>query len=288
MPKRLRVQIQQILNDAIGPQYRLDGYSVYTPAHNPDGWQTVHKLLCRELGRHRIIDSHYDLENEGVLNFIGQADVEGFLDALELCCVLIDKVVRSWHDGLRQQKGISQDPEEALSEINYRLRENALGYQYADGQIMRVDSLFAHEEIVKPALKVLNGAKFEGAQEEFIEAHRHYRAGEFQQSIVSAGKAFESALKAVCAIKGWTYEKSARASDLLKIIRSKGLWPDYLDGSFDQLLATLASGLPKVRNDAGAHGQGPEPKRVPSYVAGYALHLCAAKMILLSEAAQTS
>jgi hypothetical protein len=62
------------------------------------------------------------------------------------------------------------------------------------------------------------------------------------------------------------------------------LWPDYLDASFDQLIATLSSGLPKVRNDAAAHGQGAEIRNTPPYVAAYALHLAAAKIVLIAEA----
>ena len=71
-------------------------------------------------------------------------------------------------------------------------------------------------------------------------------------------------------------------------IRKNGLLPDYLDNSFDQLLATLQSGLPKVRNEEGAHGQGAQPREAPPYVAAYALHLAAAKIVLLVEAFRES
>ncbi len=47
-------------------------------------------------------------------------------------------------------------------------------------------------------------------------------------------------------------------------------FPDYLDKSFDQLIATLSSGLPRVRNEEGAHGQGAKPRATPPYVAAYA------------------
>jgi hypothetical protein len=46
----------------------------------------------------------------------------------------------------------------------------------------------------------------------------------------------------------------------------------------------LQSGLPKVRNDAGGHGQGGVPRETPGYIASYALHLAAAKIVLLVEA----
>ena len=70
----------------------------------------------------------------------------------------------------------------------------------------------------------------------------------------------------------------------LKVVRAHGLLPDYLDASFDQLVATLKSGLPKVRNQVGAHGQGAIPRETPDYVAAYALHLAAAKILFLVEA----
>ena len=127
-----------------------------------------------------------------------------------------------------------------------------------------------------------------GPQSEFLAAHEHYRAGRYKEAVNEAAKAFESLMKAVCDQKGWTYNKGARASDLLKVLRAHKLWPEYLDASFDQLVATLASGLPKVRNDASAHGQGAVPTTAPSYVAAYALHLAAAKMILVAEAVSSA
>ena len=59
--------------------------------------------------------------------------------------------------------------------------------------------------------------------------------------------------------------------------------PSYLDNSFDQLAATLKSGLPKVRGEESAHGQGATPRETPDYVAAYALHLAAAKILFLVE-----
>ncbi|MCH7630484.1 MAG: hypothetical protein IIC07_01140, partial [Proteobacteria bacterium] len=82
---------------------------------------------------------------------------------------------------------------------------------------------------------------------------------------------------------GWSYEKGSTASVLLKVLRKNKFFPDYLSKSFEQLVATMISGLPKVRNEEGAHGQGPKPKKTPPYIAGYALHLDAAKILLLSE-----
>jgi hypothetical protein len=90
-------------------------------------------------------------------------------------------------------------------------------------------------------------------------------------------------MKSICDTLQWTYEKGARASDLIKVLREHRLFPDYLDKSFDQLLAILKSGLPKIRNYEGSHGQGSVLKRVPAHAAAYAIHLAATNIVFLVE-----
>ena len=100
---------------------------------------------------------------------------------------------------------------------------------------------------------------------------------------MDAGASFESTMKCICDTLGWKYEKGARASDLIKVIKEHRLFPDYLDRSFDQLLAILKSGLPEIRNNEGSHGQGSVPKRAPTHGAAYALHLAATNIVFLVE-----
>ena len=282
--QRLKVQLQQLFTDAIGPQNSQTSYMLANLApDNADGWQFIHKTLCREIGAHILAKGL--TEREQVLNRLDAADIDEFLDVVELCARYIDLVMGDEQDYHREALGITQAPSEAISELNFRLREAALGYRYENGELLRVDSEYSHEEIIKPALSILSDKSFSGAQEEFLRAHRYYRSGEYSQSITEAAKSFESTLKSVCDIKGWRYDKGSRASDLLKVVRQNALWPSYLDASFDQLLATLTSGLPKVRNEEGAHGQGTKVKAVPGYIAGYALQLAASKIKLIAEAA---
>ena len=281
-PKKLRVQVQQILIDSIGPQFILSPYSSSGCYHNPAAWDFINKTLCRELGVHKLNGEATAASQ--VLTFIGSTETDTFVDAIELCVRWIERIAKPMTDYQRQQFGIEQAPQDALDEINYRFRQSGFGYQFEDGEVFKVDSQFTHEELVKPALKILSVSGFEGPQAEFLEAHRKFRLGEYEQSVVEAGKAFESTLKVICDKNKWSYQGGARASDLLKVVRANGLWPDYLDGSFDQLAATLASGLPKVRNELGAHGQGAEVRSTPSYIAHYALNLCSAKIVLLAQA----
>jgi hypothetical protein len=281
-PKALRVQVQQILVDAIGPQFSPGFYGTGgRREHNPDAWEFIHKALCREFGVHSLRGKQLALDN--VVGFIDDADINGFLDTVEMCCTYIIKLkMTSKHD--RKNLGIKQEPDSAIDEINYRFREACLGYQIEEGEFIRVDSQFMHQEVVKPAIHILNEKDFNGPRSEFLAAHKCFRNGDYEQAIVLASNSFESTLKVVCDKHHWEYQRGARATDLLKVVRSNGLWPDYLDKSFEQLIATLSSGLPKVRNDAAAHGQGAEPRSTPPYVAAYALHLAAAKILLIAEA----
>ena len=149
-----------------------------------------------------------------------------------------------------------------------------------------MDSQFLHAEVVKPALTLLSGPGFEGPMEEFLAAHKHYREGKHREAISMAANALESTFKAIFDRKGWDYQNGARISDLVKTARAKGLWPDYLDNSFNQLVATLKSGLPEIRNNDASHGQGAQPREVPDHITAYALHLAASKIVFIVEAAK--
>jgi hypothetical protein len=279
VPDKVRVQIRQIVTGSFGSPSRY----VTSWKDNPAALK-VRQVVCHEQGK----DSFgYEPKNpmEDLALQLENASTEDFLNTLEVCCFALTHVIEksaTW----RSQWDAKIDPTDAIDDINFRLRDAGVGYQIEEGdKIVRVDSHFAHAEMVKPALTLLNLRGYEGPQAEFLNAHEHYRSGRFKEAITEGAKAFESLMKAVCDQKGWEYKKGARASDLLKVLRAHALWPDYLDGSFDQLIATLASGLPQVRNEDGAHGQGSVRKEVPGYVAAYALHLAASKMILISSAA---
>lgn len=262
--------------------------SLSTPRNcNNEAWEYIHDTLCRERG----VDSLCRRKNhkEDCLEFLrGSSSTDDCLDLVELSFFYLEAITSKYDSYERKARGIQQEASSAIDELNIRFREAGVGYQFTSGKIIRVDSDLIHAEVVKPALQFLSDPRFSGPQQEFLDAHAHYRAGECKDAITDALNAFESTLKTICDLKGWTYNKGARASDLIKLIRSNGLLPDYLDNSFDQLIGTLKSGLPKVRNEEGAHGQGSDPKRVPDFVAAYALHLAAAKVVMLVEAFRES
>lgn len=283
LPQELRVQVIHIWRDAIGPYHVYGRHQLGKANENNEAWEFIHETLVRELGVFSLgnVNNIQECCERYLLEI---PSVDSALYIIELAFIYIDTVARNF-DPLNQQiRRIKQTSESAIDELNERFLRAGVGYQFEQGKIFRVDSELIHSEVVRPALQYLYKPGFEGPRDEFMKAHSHYRAGETKDAITNANNAFESTLKVVCEKRKWSYPSGATAAVLLKTVRKHGLLPDYLDNSFDQLAATLHSGLPKVRNEQGGHGQGSEPRNTPNYVAAYALHLVAAKILFIVEA----
>ncbi len=168
--------------------------------------------------------------------------------------------------------------------MNGRFREHGVGYQYENGQIIRVDRQFVHAEIVKPALVLLHEPAFAAANADFMLAHEHYRDGKHKDAVVAAQRAFEATLKAICNQRGVPVKAGDNVSELIKAVRSASVFPDYLDAGFSTYVAMLKTGLPGVRNNAGGHGEAPNAPPVPGYIAAYAIHMAASNIVLCVEA----
>jgi len=202
LPQVLRVQLVRIFRRVIG-----DGS--YPPGRQLYGY--VRGVLCDEYGLHRLSRRNVTQEEE-ILEFIeGEDSLERTLDAVELICRVIDVHVR---EQTRNMSGVPSI-DEAFAEINTRFRESAVGYQYESGQIIRIDSQFVHSEVVKPALGLLKHIHYEGANEEFLKAHEHYRHERFKECLVECGKTFESVMKAICVKRQWNTKAGAGAQDLI-------------------------------------------------------------------------
>lgn len=281
IPDHVINQIVMILDDAIGRYWVYSGGYEDPPAHANDNWDFIIESLAREYGDPSLIQKN---NRSACVHFLKmQPEIEKQLDLIELSFRLIDMHARKISDHTQRSRGATISADDAIYELNHRLRRGGVGYQFEGGVIIRLDSEYIHTEVVKKALSLLHTEQFSGVEEEFLSAHKHYRDGDYKDAIVDAGAAFESTLKTICDRQRWEYDSKARVSDLLKVVRNKGLFPNYLDNSFDQLLAILKTGLPEVRNNEGSHGQGSTPKQAPGHIAAYALHLAATNIVFLVE-----
>ena len=216
--------------------------------------------------------------------FLGKTNTSGALDIIELSFRAIDLRIRKMDNYEIQDAGITQDADSAIEELNHRFKEHAIGYQYLGGQLVRLDSQFAHAEIVKPALALLNATGFDGPADEFIRAFDHYRHGRNKEAVAEALKAFESTMKSICKARKWSHPPNATAQPLIKLLFEKGLIPAGLESHFAGLRSAMESGLPTISNRTSRHGQGHEPTTIPQHFAAYALHLAASNIVFLVEA----
>jgi len=216
---------------------------------------------------------------------LSNGDVDKVLSIIELSFQLIDRAARKFNDVTLDESGVDESADQAIKELNQRFKDHAVGYQYAQGQLIRLDSEFLHEEVVKPALALLRGASFKGPEEEFRTAHKHYRDGKHKETITAALNAFESTIKCICNKRKWKFSDRATAGQLIEVIFEKELVPRSLESQFTSLRGVLASGLPTVRNRTtpSAHGQGSQPVDVPEHMSAYALNLAASNIVFLVE-----
>jgi hypothetical protein len=192
---------------------------------------------------------------------------------------------------VRQNRGLyagsRTSPDAAIEGLNARFKEHGVGFQFSQGQILRIDSEFTHQEITVPALNLLQQPHLRLANQEFLAAHEHYRHGRYPACLNECLKAFESAMKAICHKRNWLYNQNDTAKPLIRICVDNGLFPVFMESHLTGLRTSLESGVPTARNKTSGHGQGVVPIIVSEQFAGYVLHLTAANIRFLaaSEAA---
>ena len=277
IPSTLRVQIAHIMNDALGNR---------RSAQTSKSFRFIHDTLCREYGKFSLLDQPpwIDIKYiEDVINFmLKNNDIGQVIDVVELGFKLID--IHSRREEIRHFSQSKITPDEAIDELNARFREHGVGYQYESGEIIRVDSQIIHSEAVKPVLHLLSDDRFRGANDEFLQAHEHYRHGRYKECLNDCLKAFESTMKTICDEQDWSYQPGDTASKLINVCFQNNLIPTYLQTQFSSLRQSLESGVPTIRNKLGGHGQGSQPIIVPQYFAAYQLHMTASTILFLVEA----
>ncbi|WP_313637991.1 STM4504/CBY_0614 family protein [Paenibacillus sp.] len=276
LSEKFRIQVYHILRSSTGKLNR-DGTGITARF-----WLKAHTTLCRELGRLTLGANNENLYLN-CLNFILSDESINVLDGIDYLFNLIEKELNDLNDIERLHNSIEQRPEHAITELNRRFKENGIGYQFENGQLIRIDSQYIHQETVKPAIFLLGNNNFTGAQDEFLKAHEHYRNGMYKESIAEALKSFESTMKTICVRFRWEMNTGQTASKLIETLVKNELIPTYIMAHMNGLRSVLESGIPSLRNKTSGHGQGEVPIALPEHYAAYALHLTASNIVFLVE-----
>lgn len=290
LPDPLRVQIVHIWTETLGnlEQWELGQLELgqLELRQVRRAYEFIVNTLCREYGVFKLPGTknyggrEYTQELRDF--FLCERDVEKALDAIEVSFKAIDDRTREF--GYLLRGDASKRADEAISDLNDRFKEHGVGFQYTNGEIMRVDSELIHVEAVKPALRLLNQKQYQGAQQEFLSAHEHYRRGKNKEALNDCLKSFESTMKVICDKRGWKYESNATAKTLIKVCFDNELVPSFWQQQLASLQSMLESGIPTGRNKLSAHGQGSSPTSVPEHLVAYMLHMTASTLLFLIKA----
>jgi hypothetical protein len=286
VPGKLRNQVILILREALGQRLQTSFAGMEPPTAAMNLWSKIFLMLREELGVFALSESGR-LPDEQVCNFLLNASCEEFLDCVELSLTTINVMARGLDGYEQQQAQISTSADSAIDRVNYRFQENCFGYAFVTeiNSIVRINSQHLHKQVVEQAFSLLQDARFKGPEDEFADAFRDFREGRNKDAITKALNAFESTIKTICVLNGWSYDQKATASGLIATMFEHELLSKRYEGFFGALKAVLESGLPAVRNaSAASHGQGPDVVPVPTHVTAFALHLAASSIVLLVEA----
>ncbi|MBZ8120559.1 MULTISPECIES: STM4504/CBY_0614 family protein [Bacillus cereus group] len=277
VPDRLRMQVIHIWEQAIGE-------------FNEPIWDVVNKTMSKELGLYNLTSVKLQSSFQRCAVFLQTCTDTEAIDFIELSFIIYKKDYETYGWNQSNNYGLAdQSFDEAIEELNYWFKDNNLGYEFTNGELIRIDQTHMHEEVVKPAITLLFEEEFEGPAEEFLNAHKAYRKGDYKNALVEALKSFESTMKTICDKKGYTYNKgSDTAQKLITVLFDNNLIPEYMRNHFSGLRATLEAGLPTVRNKQAGHGQGSESIKVEPYFVEYAINLAATNIVFLINAFKES
>lgn len=280
LPDKLKVQVVHIWRETIGEDY--SGGQWNSTSDNRRYLEKCYNILCKELGVFELNKEDTYLGNtvsylQNISNyFLTEKNIEKALSIVEL----MQKFIEFFADQYPQVINIGN----TIEELNQRFREHGAGYQYENSQIVRVDSEFIHAEAVKPALQLLSNPLYKGAQEEFLNAHEHYRQKRYSEALIECLKAYESTLKIILSKNNWDYSPNATADELTGRVMQSGLVPEFWQQHFKSLKNTLTSGVPTARNKVAGHGSGNEIREIPEYLVSYILHMTASTIVFLVKA----
>nr|WP_285851895.1 hypothetical protein [Sporosarcina luteola] len=170
----------------------------------------------------------------------------------------------------------------AFDKINQKFKQNSLGYEIVNNQLIRIDNQFIHSEVVIGAINLLVEESFTSVSDEFLKAHEHYKEGNYKDSIVSCGRAFESVMKVICKELNYPYKPNDTASPLISLLLKNEFIPLYLQNQFTGLNNTLVNSVPTLRNKNGGHGD-IDVNVIPDSIVRYTLNLCATNIVFLVE-----
>jgi len=228
VPNNFRIQFAMLISDVVN-EFK-SGYRTNSSVF----WERMVKEIQIELGLLNLKSSvryehSQDFNVDYVMSFLLGTDNKTALDVMDL-------LVFYHHGYSNNDYSIKEKWERATNRINRKLKENSLGYEIVDNQLIRIDNQYIHNEVVKTAIQLLQEQQFHAVSDEFLKAHEHYKQGDYKDAVVNAGKAFESTMKTICSKNGYRYDAQRdTANTLIKHLFDNELIPPYMQNHIQGL-----------------------------------------------------
>jgi hypothetical protein len=166
--------------------------------------------------------------------------------------------------------------QEMCAHLDTLFAKRAVPYRFDDITISWAGDRGQHQLVVEPALQVLADSRLGGARNEFEAALGHLRVGtqkELEDAIEEAAKSVESALKVLAAETSTITAGNATVARLFDALKAAGHLPDYSDN--------LVQAAARIRNKAGGHGAGGQPRQIAQDIAIAAVNAAATAIVLI-------
>ena len=209
LPKNVRVQIWQTFMDSYARRYA----------------EEICKILRHELGVETLtyqtywsFDDKWDYEDE--LRDCFFADITNARLAFSIV-EYISIFIKSLN---------TQDSKKEINEINYRLKEARIGYEFntdANMLIKKSDEA-VYKLSIEPAFHLLSDLKFKESIDNFAKAFSDYQSGttkDLENAITNALKALESTIKNICKLKGYEFNEEKPLKDHVALLKNKKFLP---------------------------------------------------------------
>lgn len=282
IPNDVRVQFVHIVRECIGEFYEQG----YLASASVPLYRDMARIMRKELGVFLLPPSEVYNNNDDSQEFfnwfLNEKRIEFVLDGLELGFNAM-RAVQTDPYRFRDTENPLTPPAEAIAEMNARLLEAQVGYQFQAGQMIRVDSQVVHATVVVPALALLADNQYASAEREFLAAHAAYRAKDYETCLVECNKAFESVLKIIGGKRGWGIGPTDTAKKMLDAAYAAGFIDPALQAEFTALRSLLEGAVPTMRNKMAGHGAGAVTRTVPPHFASLQLHQTAALILFLAQ-----
>ena len=274
---QFRNRVIQLFVTTFPPYYQLLGSRSRSLT---EYWPEFREKLLYFHGLHSLSDMPRSNPPDEVYNFILTCNDEHFLDFIELV-FQSDSI----HNSIDLRTGNPVDMSAPIANINKFMEVDELPYYLTDftvgsgrtvmfPHIIRRDSEVLHDTAIKPTLTLLSNSIYVSANEEFLDALKDFRNGDYGDCVAKCGSSFESVMKIICDRNKWHYQQQDTASTLLKTILPK----TQLEPFFEQPIMLIAT----IRNKLStAHGAGTESRETPRHVAQYAINATASAILLL-------